>query len=182
MVHTPAASPHPPDDLVVGSSSEQAPEHEARRAGTAPHSTNMQLNLTSMIDVIFQLLIYFVITANFAVGEGVITAKLPASETGASTATPPEKPLNIVVSTAGQYGYRITLEGMPHAPRNFSDLAVLLARLQYGPANPTGSFKDDNPVLIKPDETVRWQHVVNAFNAAVKAKYKNISFAQTTSP
>ena len=32
------------------------------------------LNLTAMIDVIFLLLIYFVVTANFTPGEGILTA------------------------------------------------------------------------------------------------------------
>ena len=44
--------------------------------------------------------------------------------------------------------------------------------------NPSGSFKPDNPLIIEPDGRVRWQHVVNAFNAAVKARYTNVAFAQ----
>ncbi|MEM9296657.1 MAG: hypothetical protein AAGA57_12730, partial [Planctomycetota bacterium] len=42
-----------------------------RRRGPAG---GFELGLTSMIDVIFQLLIYFVVTANFMIGEGVLDA------------------------------------------------------------------------------------------------------------
>jgi biopolymer transport protein ExbD len=152
--------------------------HKSARQKRVIGGGGMQLNLTSMIDVIFQLLIYFVITANFAVGEGIITAKLPAADEGSAAAPPPETPLNVVLTASGQYHCRIMIEGTSHSPRNFTELADLLARMQYGPSNPGGAYKDDNPLMIKPEGTVRWQHVVNAFNAAVKAKYKNVSFAK----
>jgi len=168
-----AATSQPnPDDVIH----HESPRSRRDNAATGP----MQPNLSSMIDVIFLLLIYFVVTANFTVGEGVITAKLPQAEEGSAASPPPDKPLNIVVSSAGQYQYNITIEGMSQAPRNFTELATLLERLQLNPSNPGGSYKDDNPVMIKPDGTVRWQHVVNAFNAAIKARYRNVSFAKPT--
>ena len=117
---------------------------------------SMQLNLTSMIDVIFLLLVFFVVTATFTPDEGVITSKLPALEgSGApKLPEPPKRPLNIVVSTAGRHGYRLRIEGLPQ----------------------------DTPVFIKPDATVRWQHVVNAFNAAISARYREVSFARVEQP
>ena len=141
----------------------------------------MKLNFTSMIDVIFLLLIYFVITANFAIDEGVISAKLPAAPgLSASTAPkPPQRPLRIVVSSAGQHGYRLHIDGLAQAPTDFVALAGLLTNLQHNPERGLrGPYKDDAPVIIKPDGAVRWQHVVNAFNAAVTARYRNVSFAQ----
>ena len=145
----------------------------------------MDLNLTSMIDVVFQLLIYFVVTTNFAVGEGVITAKLPTGPgTPKKTSKPPERPLKIVVNTAGAIGtdYRVYIEGLADRPNNFAELSDTLILLQFDPERGLeGAYKPDNPVIIKPDGSVRWQHVVNAFNAAVKARYSNISFAQAQS-
>jgi len=162
--------------------SQEAPSHESARSKRGVQAASMALNLTSMIDVIFQLLIYFVITASFTVGEGIITAKLP-SGTGSSTeqVKPPERPLNIVLSSAGVYGVRINVAEYPQAPADFNGLSDILRRLQHNPEKGlTGPYPDDNPVLIKPDGAVRWQHVVNAFNAAVAARYKNVSFAQAT--
>jgi biopolymer transport protein ExbD len=140
----------------------------------------MTLNLTSMIDVIFQLLIYFVITASFSVGEGVITANLPEIGIGkaAEVEEPPKPKIRVRVSTRGLASYRLEVAGFGDQPASFKDLAAFLLRHQKNPDKGLmGSYPPDTPVLIEPDSTVRWQHVVNAFNAAVKAKYTNISFA-----
>ena len=143
----------------------------------------MQPNLSAMIDVIFLLLIYFVTTANFTPDEGVLTAKLPQG-TGKTSQdlTPPQRPLNIVLSPAGEVECRIRIEGYPQAPAGFAELATLLVQLQYDPQRGlrSGAFKPDSPVVIRPKAGVRWQHVANAFNAAVRARYTNINFAQVS--
>ena len=41
----------------------------------------------------------------------------------------------------------------------------------------TGQMKADDVVQIKPQGVVRWQHVVNVFNACVTAKLENVGFA-----
>lgn len=140
----------------------------------------MQLNLTSMIDVIFLLLIYFVISASFTIGEGVLTAKLPAGTGEASnTLEPPKQPLRIILSRATEIGgCRIHIEGAGPMD-NFADLAEMLVRLQYDPdRGRSGMFKPDNPIQIVPEGKVRWQHVVNSFNATLKARYTNVAFAR----
>lgn len=149
-----------------------------RRAGLG--AVGMQLNFTSMIDVVFLLLIYFVVTANFAVDEGVLSAKLPAAPgLNAATPKPPRRPVRVVVSSAGRFGYRLRIDGINEAPADFPALAQMLALLQYDRQRGLrGPYKDDHPVIIKPDGAVRWQHVVNAFNAAVSARYRNVSFAR----
>ena len=141
----------------------------------------MQLNLTSMIDVVFQLLIYFVVTSNFAVGEGIITAKLPTGPGTPQPDKPPAKPLKIAVSSAGAIGtgYRVHIEGYGERPNSFAELGDTLIQLQNDPSRGlVGYYKPDDPVIIKPGGSVRWQHVVNAFNAAVRARYTNVNFAQ----
>lgn len=152
--------------------------HESPRMRRDLPPAKMQLNLTSMIDVIFQLLIYFVITANFTMDEGVLTARLP-EEGQASKASPldePQTPLFITIASAGVADYQIRLEGIPEAPNSFEGLSRLLKELAAG-----GVFDPEKkPIVIRPDFQVRWQHVVNAFNAAVAARYKNVRFAQAT--
>jgi len=62
---------------------------------------------------------------------------------------------------------------------NFSALSQELVSLQHDPSRGrNGIYKPDNPVIIKPGREVRWQHVVNTFNAAVSARYSNVAFAQ----
>ncbi len=152
-----------------------------QRRGRPPLS--MQPNLSAMIDVIFLLLIYFVSTVNFTPDEGVLTARLPQG-TGQPTTelSPPPQPLNILLSPVGETGCRIQVQGYPQMPRSFAELAQLLLELQYDPERGlrSGAFEPDNPVVIRPEAGVRWQHVVNAFNAALRARYTNINFAQVS--
>lgn len=131
----------------------------------------MRLNLTAMIDVVFQLLIYFVVTASFAQGEGVLKARLPGGEQGQALGPPPPSAeLTVRVASAGTHAYRLTVEPGGIAPQSFHELADLLERLK-------GIYGQDTPVIIEPQRAVRWQHVVNAFNAAVRARYENVAFA-----
>jgi biopolymer transport protein ExbD len=158
------------EETVVG--------HKSARMKRDLPPAKMQLNLTSMIDVIFQLLIYFVITANFTMDEGVLTARLPEEGNAPQEVTlePPSPPLFITVQSSGLDHYRIGLEGFPETPNDFAGLQRMLRDLRI-----TGTFDaEKKPIVIKPDAQVRWQHVVNAFNAAVGAEYKRVSFATAT--
>jgi len=169
--------------LTGGAAPESVQGHKSlrqgREKGRKVGGEDMELNMTSMIDVVFQLLIYFILTASFAVGEGVITAQLPQGTGAADSAKPPDQPLNIILTSAGTHGYRITVEGYHTAPGDFTQLQNILVEMQYDTSRGrNGMYKPDNPVIIKPDGTVRWQHVVNAFNATVAARYSNVAFAQ----
>lgn len=177
----------PTTDTAAAALASPSPEgetiHHQRRKREVRNPARMQLNLTSMIDVIFQLLIYFVITANIVRGEGVILAKLPQGAGAVAEKKELKKrKLNILVSSQGLAGYRLQLEGFSAQPRNFKELADLLITNQYNPEKGrNGAFPVDNAVIIKPDGQARWVWVVSAFNAAIKARYENISFAQARS-
>jgi biopolymer transport protein ExbD len=148
-----------------------------KKRGLPP--AKMQLNLTSMIDVIFQLLVYFVVTASFTIGEGVITAKLPQGGANASEAKDPKTPVHIILSSAGIWNVSVTIQSK--SLHSFSELEDYLVELQHDRERMrNGVYRPDHPLIIKPDGEVRWQHVVNAFNAAVAARYTNVSFATVT--
>ncbi|MEZ6193351.1 MAG: biopolymer transporter ExbD [Phycisphaerales bacterium] len=109
---------------------------------------NMQPNLSAMIDVIFLLLIYFVTTVNFTPDEGVLTAKLPQG-TGqpSNDLAPPQQPLNILITPAGETECFIRIEGYPQAPSSFSELANGVARaVAVRPRRGLpAAFKPDSP-------------------------------------
>jgi len=154
--------------------------HMPRRRRQQMSPVKMRLNFTAMIDVIFQLLIYFVVTASFAIDEGILTAKLPEG-TGRTEKKLkiPHRPIKIrLAALALPYECRIELVGLGRSPQNFKELAELLAAYQFNDQNTGGVFEPDNPVIIEPDHNVSWQHVVNAFNAAIKTRYTNVAFAQ----
>ena len=153
--------------------------HKVSHARDARRLVPMSLNLTSMIDVIFLLLVFFVVTASFAPGEGVLTVKLPQGTGTGDPLDPPTLPLNIAITSTGAYGYRLEIEGLAAVPADFEQLYHQLVALQYDEAlQRTGTHKTDDPIVIKPNGNVRWQHVVNVFNAAVRARYTKIAFAQ----
>ncbi len=162
---------------------EQVPHHKSARQRRGRKKGNMDLNLTSMIDVTFQLLIYFIITAAFSAGEGILTAKFPQGTGQSAAKDPPKRPLNIRLAPHldenGLDSYRLDVEvrGTPVGQASFEDLYTWL-RSNNNAINSAGPYPDDNPVIIKPQNGVRWTYVVNAFNAAIKAGYKNVAFAQ----
>lgn len=168
---TQPAAPKPTDEAV---------DHTASRSRRDIGPTKIQLNFTSMIDVIFLLLIYFVITASFVQDEGVLTANLPKGTGQPTTKIPPKpkRPIKIVLASTGLHGARLSIDSIG-GYATFTELSDQLIQMQYDPSRGlTGPYKPDHPVVIKPDGNVRWQHVVNAFNAAVRARYSTVAFAQ----
>lgn len=172
MTYKPKKQDTTAPDEIVG--------HDTPRKRREQGPARMQLNLTSMIDVTFQLLIYFVVTASFSIDEGIITAKMPSGSGPAAADVIPDKPLTINIQSLPPVGYRIMLEGHREAPADFRQLFKALDDLRDDSAKggKRGVYKPDNPVIIKPEANVRWQHVVNAFNAALRAKFSEVSFAQ----
>jgi len=169
MTSQPAGSLEPAAPKGV----EEQAEQRSRRQVLKP--ARMSLNLTSMIDVIFQLLIYFVVTANFAIDEGVLTANLPGKSSGQA----PRDPIKIIIQDIPPADFRITLEpALSNTdPADFQQLRSILETVIA-----EGLYEKDHTVVIEPEGRVRWQHVVNAFNATTHAELAKVSFASPRSP
>jgi biopolymer transport protein ExbD len=154
-------------------SEEETVHHQSNREKREIGVAKMQLNLTPMIDVIFLLLIYFVVTASFAANEAVLVTNLPYGGSSSKTDIP-DMPLKIHLKSVSSTGVQIAVAGQRVA--SFSQLAEVLISKQDNPnLGRSGTFAQDDPVKIQPKGDVRWQHVVNAFNAAVKARYTNVA-------
>lgn len=172
----PSPKPNPPKQFM--GEDQGIAHHVSRRRKRDIDPANMNLNLTSMIDVIFLLLIYFVITANFAVGEGVIKSKLPEGTGGAPKPEDQfktDKKLYVRIAS-GSRPTDVVIEVTGGQVTTFRELIDELRRLQRNDENTSGVYKVNDPVVITPSGDVRWQHVVNAFNAATAAKYTDIRF------
>jgi biopolymer transport protein ExbD len=132
---------------------------------------SVQPPLTPMIDVTFQLLLYFLLTSTFQPNEGEIPGTLPRA--GAqSTDDPPLQPIRVTLSPEGMMAENAQYRVGRLAPvTTAEELFEALARQRR-------KFPDaDVPVVIKPQGDVRWQFVTEVFNAAVRAKFKKIAFA-----
>ena len=131
------------------------------RRTSGPQPAHMRLNITPMIDVVFQLLIYFIVTASFAIDEGLLTAQLPERGQAIEEGPPPEDPIRISIASFGEEpgAYQIRLDRRPI--ENFRSLGQELISIQQLPA-----YSEETPVIISAGPDVRWQHVVNAVHAS----------------
>jgi biopolymer transport protein ExbD len=140
------------------------------------------LNITSMMDLVLNLLLFFVLTASFAATEGVLPAMLPKLPLGGERIehlSLDEKPTKLVISlvSTGQGPALIQIEGATGTVSGPEDLHTTLARWRRDADHPDGLYLPDDAIVIQADGRVRWSEVVDAFNALVRAKYTNISFA-----
>jgi biopolymer transport protein ExbD len=122
---------------------------------------NVEINLASLIDVVFILLLFFVVTTTFT-RETQLKVDLPEAVTG----TPPEqtelKQLEILIAADGTY----SLNGKQLLK---SDLPSLMAALQK-------ESEGDNslPLIISADAKTQHQAVITAMDAAGKLGFAHL--------
>ncbi len=166
------------DAEALGEVRDSETVHHASRRGDGDRRGRVgQLNLTSMMDVTFQLLIFFVLTAAFALNEGVLRADLP---TGPPKPKPVEIPKEPIEVTLRRHDAQVFIDVNGQQVGSLSGLYDFLSRNNQG-ENPNGIYSVDEPVVIKPKGDVSWDDVFGAFNAATRAKFTNIAFAKANS-
>ncbi|WP_296268768.1 ExbD/TolR family protein [Pseudomonas sp. UBA6562] len=122
---------------------------------------NVDINLASLIDVVFVLLLFFVVTTTFT-RENQLRVELPESV----SATPPSaesgRQVEITISAEGVYSVNNNL-----LPR--SDLDTLIDAVQR-------ASEGDNtlPLLISADGKTPHQSVVTAMDAAGKLGFSQL--------
>lgn len=143
--------------------------------------TRLSLNLTAMIDVVFLLLIYFVVATDFKLGEEVYRLDLPPRGSAETIQDPfelDEEPLRIHVQSTGltHRAYSLRLDGPYDQPGSFDDLTEFLQQRQINEQSTGGLFPPDHPIVVQPSSATPWEHAVAAFNAIARAQYTNITF------
>lgn len=119
------------------------------------------LSLTPMIDIVFLLLIFFLVATRFAKEERELDILLP----NASAAQPlTSKPREIVVNIDRQGRYFVTGE--------YIDLKQLEEVLEMARVNNPGRAS----VIIRAHRDVRWNVVAAAANSCSKAKIRDVKF------
>ena len=146
-------------------------------------NARISLNLVAMIDVVFLLLIYFLTVTDFKLGEEIYRMDLPQRQPSAQLADPfelDEEPLRIIIDSSGRGDnqYVISLSGPYESPATFEDLYDFLHQQQVSEITTGGFFAANHPIIVEPSRNVRWEHAIEAFNAAAKARYTNITFSK----
>lgn len=117
-----------------------------------------KLNLTPMIDVVFLLLIFFLVATKFEEQERELNVVLPqASEAMPLTAKPKE--LFVNVDREGRY----IVNG-----QQLNEAALLETLLQSAANNP-----GRQTVIIRADKRCVWQYVVTVMNLCNKARIRD---------
>lgn len=146
----------------------QAVARSRRRHRTG---TSITINLAPMIDVTFLLMIFFLVTTTFERAEGLLSSKMP--QEGPASVALPLTPIVVRLTAAGDAGVVIRVDQLRSMPTGFRELASLLEDLQAKPG-----FDAETPVVIASEPDVAWDHVVNAWNAALSAGCKRVAFGQ----
>lgn len=143
------------------------------------------LSITPLIDVVFQLLIYFLLTAGFVANERHLRTESAAEEPLADRAalTLEEEPLRITVARSAE-GAVLRVDGalgLPRArgaerPADLAALSRFLADAMLVEGREGGALTAEHPVRISADGDVPWEEVVRVFNAVVGAGYRSVAF------
>lgn len=122
---------------------------------------NVEINLASLIDVVFILLLFFVVTTTFT-RETQLKVDLPEAASG----TPPEdtalKQMEILISAEGSY----SLNGQALLKSDLENLMAALGKESEG----------DNslPLVISADAQTPHQAVITAMDAAGKLGFAHL--------
>jgi len=120
-----------------------------------------QLSMTSMLDVIFLLLCFFVTVSVFSQWENEISIKLP----GAETADEPARLPGEIVVNLGKSGV-ISVNGKS---LTMGELKERLAKV--------AKFYPGQSVIIRADKEVQYEKLVGLIDTCREAKIWNFSFA-----
>lgn len=129
---------------------------ERRQKRSAP-----ALALTSMLDVIFLLLCFFVTVSVYSQWESEISIQLPSAETSEE---PNRLPGEVIVNVTDSGNVR--LNGMSV---DLGDLKNRLSKLS--------KIYPDQSVIIRADKSARYEHLVKVIDTCRKAGVWNFSLA-----
>jgi len=117
--------------------------------------------IAPMLDILFVLLLFFMVSAGAQKHEASLTTQLPGGKPGGDV------PFQVGIDADGQ----VSVAGAPIDSPADHELPQLVDRLRgVVSANAT------QPVVITPTRSTRHQRVVDVLNACAAAKVKNLAF------
>lgn len=128
----------------------------------------LEVNLTSLIDVVFLLLIFFMVSTSF-VKQSQISIRLPEAESASIVEESPDR-IDIMITETGTYlvnGQEL-INNRPETIRN------ALQKVSAG--------NNDLPMTISADANARHQYVVTAMDVAGRLGFTKINIATVNDP
>jgi biopolymer transport protein ExbD len=130
----------------------------------ARRGDRVELNLTSLIDVVFMLLIFFVVTTTFN-RHGELKIQLP--EASAKPKQQEEEPVELVIDLEGRY--YVNGQALVN-----TQAVTLMAALEDAIQGRT-----DMPMLISADRRTPYQAMVTAMDSAARLGLTHLSLPTT---
>jgi biopolymer transport protein ExbD len=127
-------------------------------------NTEFGFQIAPMLDVLFVLLLFFMVAAGMQKHEGTIITQLPGSDRN-----PGDKvPVNLEITDQGQ----VIFNGADVDSSANQELPETMARLKAVMAD-----APDRPVIISPAPSTRHQRMVDVLNACKAVHVKNLAFS-----
>jgi len=118
--------------------------------------------IAPMLDILFVLLLFFMVSAGLQKHERVISTPLPGSGPG------PKVAVNLEIAEDGQVSFNGAPIDTPASPQLPETMARLKAVIADAP---------DRPVIISPEPSTRHQRVIDVLNACKAVDAKNVALA-----
>jgi len=130
--------------------------------------TQPEVNMTSLIDVVLLLLIFFMVSTSF-VKQSQINISLPEAENSTLVEEPPEQ-IDIMITATGTYlvNGRELINNRPETIRN------AMQKVSNG--------NNKMALTISADANAKHQHVVTAMDVAGRLGFTQISIATVNDP
>lgn len=130
--------------------------------------TQPEVNLTSLIDVVLLLLIFFMVSTSF-VKQSQITIRLPEAESTAIVQEVPEQ-IDIMITASGTY----LINGRELINNRAETIRNSLQKLSAG--------NNTLPLTISADANAKHQDVVTAMDVAARLGFTQINIATVNDP
>jgi biopolymer transport protein ExbD len=135
------------------------------------HDVRAEIDMTPMIDCVFLLLVFFMVSSTFNRKEADISFALPGTAAQSEAVDIPDEQI-IQITAAGN----VFLNDLEYDAPSNSDMPELVKTLilfrQTAEANKVPAM-----ITIAPEDTVKQQRVVDVLNACTAAKIANVTFA-----
>lgn len=136
-----------------------------------------ELNVVPLVDVLFLLMIFFVIAGTFGLSEGVLASRMTLGGRGGWGTPLPISPVVVEVLADQSPGvvYRLRLGQRDRDLHQPAELAAELKRVNELPG-----FGAQTPVVILADDNALWNDVVEGWNAILLSGFQDVAFGNPT--
>ena len=124
------------------------------------------LQLAPMIDVVFLLLIFFLVTWSYARFENELDISVPAADESQD----PKRRFGEQIINVTEDG-RVVVNSAEMGDTELLDALQLVAEL-----------RPDQSIILRGDQAADYKHIVRVLNICHKAKIYNVAFSTTTKP